>query len=147
MLRANKAHVSISATYRPPERAWLMHWAWYIAKGKIKYSKLGTIANPHHIDIVWDHGDEKSTRAAAAAMAKAYKMAHKAALASRHTERKAVDMTITGLPEVLKIAAGKEIAVGTSAAKENQTLWMISESAYSVVKNPTDPPHWSTDGR
>src|SRR5207247_5974199 len=104
MLRANKAHVSISATYRPPERAWLMHWAWYIAKGKIKYSKLGTIANPHNIDIVWDHGDEKSTRAAAAAMVKAHKVAHQAAPPSRHTERQAAAITIPGSPEVLKSA-------------------------------------------
>jgi D-alanyl-D-alanine carboxypeptidase-like protein len=146
MLSSNGATVKINATYRPAERAWLMHWAWAIAKGKIAYNKLSTIKNPLGIDIVWDHGDKASSKAAAAAMVAGYQMAHTAALASRHTERRAVDMSIKKLPEFLKIPSG-EVAVGTAAANQNQTLWMVAESNYSVVKLPKDPPHWSEDGR
>jgi D-alanyl-D-alanine dipeptidase len=145
MLRANHATVSISATYRPPQRAWLMHWAWEIAKGNQPYSKVGSIENPYNIAIEWDHGNEKSTRAAAAAMVKKYKMAHHAALKSRHTERHAIDITIDSLPSVLKVD-GKDHSVGDEPATENKALRRLSRSLYHVVKNPGDPPHWSTDG-
>ena len=145
MLRSNKADISVAATYRPPERAWLMHWAWFIAKGKISYSKIGTIANPYKIDIVWDHGDKKSTLKAAQAMVAAYKMKHQAALTSQHTARKAIDMNISGLPEVLKID-GKDYPIGTADPKENKALWFISQHQFAVVKRADDPPHWSVDG-
>ena len=145
MLHSNKAGISVAATYRPPERAWLMHWAWYIAKGKKSYSEIATIPNPYKIDIVWDHGDKKSTVKAAQAMVDAYKMKHKAALSSRHTERRAIDMNISGLPEILKID-GKDNPIGTEEATENEALWFISEHQFAVVKRADDPPHWSVDG-
>ena len=145
MLRANHALVNINATYRPPERAWLMHWAWYIGKGWTKYSKIASIKNPYNIDIVWDHGDDKSTRKAALAMAAAFGMAHQAALKSRHTEGHAVDINITRLPEVLTIDK-KEYPIGVAKAEHNEALWFVGEHLFSVVKHHTDRPHWSTDG-
>ena len=144
-LRANRARVNISATYRPPERAWLMHWAWFIGKGKIKYSQIGSIKNPYGIDIVWDHGDEKLTRKAALAMVQAFHMKHAAVLQSRHTERRAIDMTITRLPEVLLIDK-QQYPIGTAAADSNEMLWFVGDKLFSVIKLPSDPPHWSDDG-
>lgn len=146
MLNANKARVNISATYRPPERAWLMHWAWVIAHDQIKYSRIGRIKDPHKVGIVWDHGDKASTKAAAQAMVDAYAMAHIAALSSRHTEGRAVDMTITGLPRVLTIADGETVEIGRQKATANEALHRLAEDNYSVVKLKTDPPHWSADG-
>jgi uncharacterized protein YcbK (DUF882 family) len=145
MLRSNRSRVAISATYRAPERAWLMHWAWMVARGKITYSKLNSISNPQKIDIVWDHGDEASSREAARAMVSGYHMAHVAALSSRHTEGRAVDITIRRLPEILKIDK-KEWPIGVARADANEALWFIGEHLFSVKKLATDPPHWSDDG-
>jgi hypothetical protein len=144
MLQDNKANVEISATYRPPERAWLMHWAWVIAKGGIKYSRLGTIKNPHNVKIAWDHGSEADSRAAAAEMVSAYQMAHIAALQSRHTERRAVDMTITRLPKTL-LVDGEQYPIGKQKASANEALWMVGQM-FKVIKLDSDPPHWSDDG-
>jgi D-alanyl-D-alanine dipeptidase len=145
MLHSNKAGINVAATYRPPERAWLMHWAWYIAKGKINYSKIATIKNPYNVEIEWDHGDKQSTVAAAQAMVDAYKMKHKAALASRHTEGRAIDMTISHLPEILRID-GQDYPIGTAEASKNEALWFISDHQFAVKKLASDPPHWSEDG-
>jgi D-alanyl-D-alanine carboxypeptidase len=144
MLKKNGAHVEISATYRPPQRAWLMHWAWVIANGGIKYSRLGRIKNPYGVDIVWDHGTEAASRAAAAEMVSGYHMAHIAALKSRHTERRAVDMTITHAPKTLVID-GEKYPIGKEKATKNEALWMVGQM-FKVVKLASDPPHWSDDG-
>ncbi len=145
MLRSNQSRVAISATYRAPQRAWLMHWAWMIATGKIKYAKLNSISNPLKLDIVWDHGDEASSREAARAMVSGYHMAHVAALSSRHTEGRAVDITIRRLPEILKIDK-QEYPIGVAKADANEALWFVGEHLFSVKKLASDPPHWSDDG-
>lgn len=123
-----------------------MHCAWMIAKGKIKYVKLNSISNPHKVDIVWDHGDEASSRAAAREMVSGYHMAHIAALSSRHTEGRAVDITITHMPEILTIDK-QDYPIGTARAGANEALWFIGEHLFSVKKLASDPPHWSDDGR
>ena len=45
--------VSIAATYRPPERAYLMHYAWKIANGTIQPDRVPTMVG---VNIEWDHG-------------------------------------------------------------------------------------------
>lgn len=146
MLESNGASISIGATYRPRERAYLMHYAWLIANGKLKYGAYPT-NDPYGINIVWDHGSEEVSRAAAREMVSGYRMAHPAALKSRHTEGRAIDMTITGLPKNLNISDKITLEIGSAPAAANRALWRIAAKYFSVHKLPKDPPHWSEDGR
>jgi hypothetical protein len=41
-VQANGARVRISATYSPPERAYLVHYAWMVAHGQVKYGAYPT---------------------------------------------------------------------------------------------------------
>jgi hypothetical protein len=91
-LKAAGARVDISATYRPKERAYLMHWAWEISKGHVDPAKVSPMPG---VAISWDHGSLAKSRAAANEMVVASQMAFTAALNSRHTEKRAIDMTIS----------------------------------------------------
>lgn len=111
--------VRISATLRPAERAWLMHWAWRVAAGEVAASAIPTHDPP--IPIVW-------TKLGAREMVQAYGLAYKPSLTSRHIQGLAVDMTISGWS-------------GTPAE-----LHALGRS-HGVIKLVSDPPHWSSDGR
>jgi hypothetical protein len=129
------ASVTISATYRPVERAYLMHWAWAIARDGFSPANVPPMLG---VPIVWDHAVAKT---AAEMMALGYGMAHQAALTSRHTQRLAVDMTVHWAGTIhVKDAHGVAHAVSTQ-----QDLWPIGAS-FGVHKLPSDPPHWSNDG-
>jgi hypothetical protein len=68
-LRDAGAQVEISATYRPPERAYLMHYAAMIGQGQ----DPAVIPPMAGVDIEWCHGgDINAARAAAEAMTKRY---------------------------------------------------------------------------
>lgn len=108
--------VHVSATWRPEQRAWLMRGAWDVAH-------FGLAARPApraDIPITW-------TVAGAQAMVARYQLAARPSLTSRHIQRKAIDMTITGW-------------TGTAEA-----LYALG-ATYRVIKRIKDPPHWSTDG-
>src|SRR5436305_3301038 len=152
-LRANGATVSIAATLRPKERAFLMHWSWRIAR-KTEFPT----ADPFSLGIIWDHGDEQRSVAAARAMVERFGIAPSLkvppALTSRHVEGKAIDMTITRLPPVLVFEhQGETVRVeipGPPNGADNQELHRAAKKFFAVVKaNPgiKDPPPWSTDGR
>ncbi len=151
-LRAAGARVSIAATYRPPERAYLMHWSWKIKNKKVKPDKVPPMAG---VNIEWDHGDEAESIKAASAMVSAYGMnaLHVApALRSRHTERKAIDMTITWSAKELTIkdASGADVKIDTSPKTGMNTKLHEVGASYGVIKfwkGASDKPHWSTDGR
>jgi hypothetical protein len=137
-LEQGGATVNISATFRPPERAYLMHWCCMIAKGQ----------DPTHIppfpgvDIDWAHaGDIRSARQAAQDMMRGYNVAFPAVLVSRHTQRRAIDMTIhwMGAINVLDKDGVKHYCVTQS------DLWPVGAS-FGVRKLLTDAPHWSDDG-
>lgn len=147
-LRTAGASVTISATYRPPERAFLMHYCCLVAgyrdAQKIFHQIAPSDVPPFAgIDIDWTcGGDGGAARAAAVAMRQGYDIAFPAALVSRHTQRLAVDMTITfqGVIQV-QSATGSQIPAACQS-----DLWPIGAS-YGVHKLPSDPPHWSSDGR
>jgi len=63
------ATVAINATVRPPERAYLMHYAWLIAHGQIAPNAVPPMRG---VDIVWNHA---SAVPAADAMVHGYGMA------------------------------------------------------------------------
>jgi hypothetical protein len=56
-IEAAGASVRISATYRPVERAYMMHWSYLIAKGTKKAKDIPALSG---VNIEWDHGDEKN---------------------------------------------------------------------------------------
>jgi hypothetical protein len=129
----------------------LIHWCWNLNKRKVKASKIPPL---NGVFIEWDHGDEENSIKAANEMVLAFgihKLQTKPALRSRHTERKAIDMTITWSGTlVIKDAAGLIIPINTEPRTGmNKQLHDIGKT-YRVIKywdGPKDKPHWSIDGR
>jgi hypothetical protein len=150
-LKQAGASVSIAATYRPPERAYLMHWSWMIANGKAEPTNIPA---KNGVDTNWNHGNDKASKDAATAMVSGYGMSGlkvAPALESRHTERKAIDMTIgweKGL--IIQGKDGKEVTIKTEPRSGMNTDLHTVGAGYSVTKfwkGDADKPHWSTDGR
>ena len=130
--------VSIAATHRPAERAYLMHYAWKVANGSIKASAVP--AHPN-VNIEWDHGSAKQSVAAAREMVSAYGMRHGAALHSNHTNRTAIDMNVSGV-----IGKTMTDANGDAVRIRNQADLHAVGASYGVHKLVSDPPHWSANG-
>lgn len=138
------AQVSISATFRPPERAYLMHFAFKIANRKIDARQVPPMAG---VNIQWFHGDDASSRAAAAQMVAAYRIAFAPVLVSRHTQGLAIDMTITWAG-TLRIKDASGVVHGIGAPRNGNTNKALHNvgATYGVIKLASDPPHWSNDG-
>ncbi|MBI5256155.1 MAG: hypothetical protein HY855_06625 [Burkholderiales bacterium] len=143
-LRAAGAGVSIAATLRPPERAYLMHHAWRIGREQADAATVPAMAG---VDIDWVHRDRQgrpnatASRAAALGMVGQYGIVFRPALTSRHTEGRAIDMTISNfLGRTVRDAEGDEVRLRTAA-----DLHSVGAS-YGVHKLASDPPHWSDDG-
>jgi predicted chitinase len=144
-LKAAGAHVDISATYRPKERAYLMHWCWLVAKRQANPAQVPPMKG---VAILWDHGSLPKSCAAAQKMVDAYGMAFVAALNSRHTERRAVDMTISWSgPLPIKQKDGSTVKITTQPRNGSNRQLVAVGAGYGVIKLITDPPHWSDDGR
>jgi hypothetical protein len=150
-MRTAGASVTISTTYRPEQRAFLMHYA-----GKIATQGLNPENVPERddIDICWTHRnaagevDLGASRAAAQAMMDAYHIAFPAALHSRHTQRRAVDMTITWSGNLtIRGANGNDVVISTTprTGADNTNLHAVG-AGYGVHKLVGDRPHWSDDG-
>lgn len=128
-LKTAGASVTISATYRPPERAFLMHWCSMIGgQAKADPASVPVMAG---VDIQWVLETPSASILAARKMMEAYGIVYPAALVSRHTQRLAIDMTIKDAPV------------------EGDDLYAMGKS-FGVIKLPlsvlNDPPHWSSDG-
>jgi hypothetical protein len=137
-IKAAGGSVSIAATYRPRERAYLMHFSAMIARGDITSDKVPAMDG---VNIDWVHDTEAESKKAATAMAKGFTIVYPPALISRHTERAAVDMTIGGMiGKKIKDASNKDVEV-----KKLSDLHAVGAS-YGVHKLVSDPPHWSDDG-
>lgn len=145
------ATVSVSSTYRPPERAYLMHWAWKIVKENYDAQKVPSKAG---VSIDWWHGDQAKSKQAAQEMVNGYAINNldvAPSLTSRHTERKAIDMNIswTGNLEIKK-ADGTTVKI-TSTPRDGTNADLIEVGkTYEVIHFTDvdkDKPHWSTDGK
>ena len=143
------ATTMITATYRPPERCYLMHWAWMIARGDAQGVKTlpADVSPMPGVDIDWMHGgDLAAAEAAAKAMVGTYGLVHLPVLVSRHTQRLAIDMDISW-DGVLSIHAtnGALCSIGAPRDGTNLQLAAVGKS-YGVIKLASDPPHFSSDG-
>ena len=150
-LKAAHATVTISDTLRPPQRAYLMHFSFAIARESL--DPAGVPAMPG-VDIQWLHTnaagqpDLAASRAAAEEMVQGYGIAFKPVLNSRHTEGRAVDMTIGWQNKlVIKKSDGTQQTIASlpRTGAGNTDLHRVG-SGYGVVKLVSDPPHWSSDG-
>ena len=70
-LRAAGATVSVAATLRPVQRAYLMHWCWSIVKAKVDPRSVPTLDG---VAIAWAHDDAQGDYDAAASLAAAQAM-------------------------------------------------------------------------
>jgi hypothetical protein len=146
------AQVDIAATYRPPERAYLMHWSWKIARNLVDPRAVPAMSS---VGIDWVHrttsgdADIPKSRSAASQMVSLYGTVAQPALASRHTERRAVDMDISwtgSLP--IRNADGTANQISTKPRSGMNDQLIALGGGYGVIKAQFagDPPHWSEDG-
>lgn len=139
----------IEATFRPSQRAWLMHTAYMIAHAKLNPEKIPPLAG---VNIDWVHRDAKgncditASKAAAAAMNRGYHTKYKPSITSLHISGNAVDATfswsksfsiIDGNNKTVKVPAGSSI--------DSKILHEVAET-YGVRKKTNDHPHWSING-
>jgi hypothetical protein len=145
------AHVGVTATKRSSRRAYLFHWSWKIFVGACKPSE----AQPREgVDIQWDHGDDKASRAGAREMVDGFGLVvppastKPPALTSNHIEGTAIDMNIrwTGTITVTD-KNGKRVAVAFMSDVDSNTLLHKVGESYGVRKLVGDRPHWSHNGR
>jgi hypothetical protein len=149
-LRDAGASVVVGDTVRPPERAYLMHFSFAIAKAS---QDPATVPPKTGVDIQWLHltaegqPDPLASKAAAEEMVAGYDIVFQPALSSRHTEGQAIDMTITWQGS-LTIANPDGSRTTIATIPRNGTNPGLHEvgKAYGVIKLVTDPPHWSSDG-
>lgn len=157
-LRNAGVSIDIQATYRSPQRAYLMHYSWDIAKGSIDPRNVpkGT-----GINICWAHKNANGTvnlaesRSAAQAMVTAYKIISRPALDSNHIPGNAIDMALSWTGTLnIRNAAGQMVSIATTPKTHmNPQLWQVS-ATYRVIKfgtfpggnPPGDKIHWSIDG-
>lgn len=144
------ATARIADTYRPPERGYLMHWCWMIARAGFA---PGNVPSRPGVGIVWLHqnnagaSDIAASRAAAEAMVKGYALVHEPSLTSRHIDRRAIDMTISWDGD-LKITDFNGVShTIRSTPRNGMNAELIAVGAtFGVLKLLRDPPHWSDDG-
>jgi hypothetical protein len=144
-LRAGGATVDIAATFRPPERAYLMHWCCMVGGSGQDPSAVPHMAG---VAIDWAHGGSTpSARAAARQMMARYQIKFPAALISRHTQRRAIDMTIgwKGSLRITDFNGQAHVIDGGPRSGSNPQLIHVG-ATFGVIKLVNDPPHWSDDG-
>ncbi|MDR5760979.1 hypothetical protein [Caballeronia sp. LZ035] len=140
------ATVKVSSTYRPLERAYLMHYAYALAHDEVKPKDVPAQSG---VDIVWDHGDPAASKRAAQAMVDAYDIAKEPALHSRHTEHKAIDMTIYWAGTLTLVDGdGTRVTIDSGPRDGTNRKLVKVGKTFGVVKAmfAGDPPHWSSDG-
>src|SRR5215831_9873173 len=145
-----EATVTISATLRPPERAYLMHWSFVINTGEVDPED---VPRQRGVEIEWVHRsrngspDLRASRAAAAEMVHGYGIVHRPALTSLHIFGKAIDMNVEweGTLRIKQKNGTAKLIRSLPRTGLNHELWAVG-ATYSVFKLPSDAPHWSNTG-
>ena len=151
------ASVTISATYRPPQRAYLMHWSWMIVFSNADPRTIPAMAG---VNIHWDHLDAAGAYLAAGSLSAAQDMVNgysmqnlntAPALDSRHIRRSAIDMSLSwnGTLSIVD-ATGTTVAItATPRSGMNADLATVGTTFGAIKYNGSgvDRPHWSDTGR
>lgn len=129
------ATVDVSSTLRPPERAYLMHYSYAIAKEGLDPAQVPAMAG---VNIDWVHkkadgsADLAASKTAAAQMVSGYGIVFKPALTSRHTEGHAIDMTISWSGNLnIKNASGASVNI-TGGTRNGSNTQLIQVGATYV---------------
>ena len=143
--------LEINATFRPRERAYLMHYAYRIANDDLNPTQVPKFDG---VDIQWVHRkpngsvDRVASKEAAEAMVEAYGIAFRPALNSNHSLGLAIDMTISWTGTLLiKDAAGDEVKISSEPKTGRNSALIKVGKSFDVIKLVSDPPHWSSDGQ
>lgn len=151
-LAAASASVHINATYRPPERAALMHFSWKVANNILAPQDVPVIPG---VDIDWVHRDAAGnpdfpkSRSMASQMVHRYEIVRQPALVSRHTQRNAIDMDIRWNGDLtIRPRNGAPRTITTTPRDGMNEILATVGATYGVIKAAfaNDPPHWSNDG-
>jgi len=150
-LKAAGATVTVNATVRPKERAFLMHWSFKVAR---KGKDPETVPELAGVEIDWVHRnlagqkDAPASKAAAGLMVAGYGIAFPPVIDSRHTAGTAIDMDISWTTAALTIkdGTGANVIIKTGSRNGGNTKLHRVGASYGVIKLISDPPHWSSDG-
>ncbi len=153
-----------TSTLRSPQRSYLMHFSYLIAKGQIAASDVPAyvpIAGEKGPKVCWAHQtasgklDQKGSVAAAKELLSALgvdaSLGTPPALRSRHNTGDAIDMQIQWTAKSVKVrtAAGKNVKIG-STPKDGTNPKLIAVGATYGVHHfapvAADRNHWSSDG-
>lgn len=139
------AQIIISATYRPPQRAYLMHYAARIDRGELDPVDVAPMAG---VDIEWVHYTNAGSLLAAAQMVDIYGIGgNPVALSSLHTQRLAIDWNVTWEGTLkIKDGDGNIVEIGAPRDSSRNTILFDVGASYGVYKLENDPPHWSYNG-
>jgi hypothetical protein len=163
---AHKAgiHVSIKATRRPRELAYLYHWSWLIAKGRANPADVPAFVpatGEKPVDICWTHTnadgtvDKATSVTAAKQMVKALGIDPTLTTApsdkSLHVQGNAIDMTLTWTKHTITIrnASGHEVKIDTTPRSGLNRRLIKVGATYGVIHLKAakgDRNHWSTTG-
>ena len=145
------ASITISSTRRSIKRAYLFHWAWLIALKKCSPSDPPPMVG---VDIEWNHGNISDSINGANEMVKGFGLAVPPksivapALQSNHISGDAIDMNIIWQKTIkVKNKDSKEVEI-TFSMNPNTNIELIKlGKSFGVIKNISDKPHWSIDGK
>jgi hypothetical protein len=154
--------ITISATLRPRQRAYLMHYAWCIVQGKVAPGEVPAFVprpGEQPVNIRWLHLDANQKPNAVASLAAARDMVggyqisnlHVApSLTSLHMEGKAIDMTLSWDGELnIDDATGKTVTIRSMPRSGVNPELIKLGATYGVrhlIAVNKDPPHWSVNG-
>jgi hypothetical protein len=142
----------VDATYRPPERAYLMHWAHKIVRNGFNPAMVPPMAG---VNIKWNHPTLEASVRAADQMSTGFGIGGLAAntapsLNTLHTSREAIDMAISWTGTLnIAINDGSITAINTTPRTGMNLQLKAVGLTYGVkkfVNGNADKPHWSTTG-
>ena len=147
-LRAAGAQVHVEAGLRHPNRAFLMHYAWGVARGKYTPAQANTACRGRGIDIEWDHGNTADSRAAAQALVDAFGFVRQASITSNHIRGLAIDILISELPDSITMNGRTyNTRQGASGADAAASVAPIGKDMGVIWFGARDYVHWSHNGR
>jgi hypothetical protein len=158
------ADVTITATRRPQERAYLMHYAWMIVHQKVAPADVPAFkpivpGTNGTVNISWVHPGREAAKslaaslAGAAAMVRGFGLTHlhvAPSLNSLHIFGRAIDMVISWDGHlIVKNSNGKTVTIKSlprSGVNRELIHVGLTYGVHHLISAEKDPPHWSTNG-
>ena len=161
-LEAAGATISVNATRRPRQRAYMMHFCWRIVKQNLDPATIPAF-DPNDgedpVDIQWLHKkpngspDVMASRAAARKMVDGFDIGGGSVAPSRnsnHIRGTAIDMTVrwSGTLKVEEKSGTVRTITSTPRSSINPDLIKVGRTYGVIHFSPPakDPPHWSLTG-